>query len=168
MPRDELAPYHADLSPAPNNLFAALRVSHEIQRSLCLRLVRAKASQPAQRQALFQALKIELAAHEAAEERFLYAPILMDDHGLDASRHALSEHHQMDEMVEAMGELALDGEAWGEHAKELAHKVRHHLKEEEHRFFQVSGKILSETQIRTLAKRYERDYQRMLKKLAAG
>ena len=152
----------------PDNLFAALRVSHEIQRSLCLRLVRAKASQPELRQQLFKALRTELAAHEAAEERFLYAPILMDDHGLDASRHALSEHHQMDEMVEDMQALALDGEAWGEHAKALAHKVRHHLKEEEHRFFQVSGKILSDTQIRTLAKRYERDYQRMLKKLATA
>ncbi|MCB1998357.1 MAG: hemerythrin domain-containing protein [Burkholderiaceae bacterium] len=141
-------------------LYDALRDSHDRQRHLCLRLTRTGARHPDRRQAILDELKVELAAHAAAEERYLYAPILMDDLGLDASRHALAEHHKIDEAVETLEQLAPDGEAWGQHAKGLAHAVRHHLKEEETRFFQVSGRIL-------LAKAYEKDYARLQRKLAA-
>ena len=42
------------------------------------------------------------------------------------------------------------------------HKVRHHLKEEETKFFQVSGKLLSPAQKVRLAGQYRKDYERML------
>jgi len=148
-------------------IYDALHESHERQRELCTRLTRTRPSNPEGRRETFDALKVELAAHAAAEERFLYAPILMDDMGLDPSRHALAEHHEIDELVEALGELDPSGEAWGEKAKALAHEVRHHLKEEETRFFQVSSKILSDSQKTQLAKRYERDFNRMSRQLAA-
>ncbi len=148
------------------DIYDALRASHDLQRALCRQLTRLPASRPEKRLAVFRSLKLELAAHAAAEERFLYVPMLMDDAGLDASRHALHEHHEMDEMVEAIGSLAPDGEAWMAHARELAHKVRHHLKEEEHKFFQTSGKILTESQKRLLGGRYLRDHARMLRLLA--
>ena len=75
------------------NLYDALRESHERQRSLCRRLLRSKPG-TRERLDLFTALRIELAAHEAAEERYLYVPMLMDDSGLDASRHARNWTHQ--------------------------------------------------------------------------
>jgi len=148
------------------DIYEALRASHEVQRALCRQIVRIPGSQPDKRRAVFKSLTLELAAHAAAEERYLYVPMLMDDAGLDASRHALHEHHQMDEMVEDIEELAIDGEAWLEHAKELAHKVRHHLKEEEHKFFQTSGKILTDAQKQRLGRSYLRDHARMLRVLA--
>jgi hypothetical protein len=107
-------------------------------------------------------LRIELAAHAAAEERYLYVPILMFDMGLNSARHALAEHHEMDELVEDLQKLDPAGEAWGTKASELAHKVRHHLKEEETRFFQVSGKLLTPKQKTQLARQYREDYGRML------
>jgi len=153
---------------ASHDIYDALRASHEVQRALCRQIVRIPGSQPDKRLAVFKSLKLELAAHAAAEERYLYVPMLMDDGGLDASRHALHEHHQMDEMVEDLEDLAPEGEAWLEHAKELAHKVRHHLKEEEHKFFQTSGKILTDAQKQRLGRSYLRDHARMLKVLAEG
>ena len=42
------------------------------------------------------------------------------------------------------------------------HKVRHHLKVEETKFFQVSGKLLSPKQKVRLAEQYRKDYGRML------
>jgi hypothetical protein len=41
------------------------------------------------------------------------------------------------------------------------HKVRHHLKEEETKFFQVSGKLLSDAQKLKLARQYRTDFERM-------
>ncbi|MDZ4123078.1 MAG: hemerythrin domain-containing protein, partial [Hydrogenophaga sp.] len=64
-----------------DNIYEALRESHELQRTLCRQLVRIKPDDP-RAQEIFSELRIELAAHAAAEERFLYAPILLDDLGL--------------------------------------------------------------------------------------
>jgi cytochrome c556 len=147
---------------AMSNIYDELRASHARQRRLCSSMVRTRASNPAKREALFRELRIELAAHAAAEERYLYAPILMYDMGLDSARHALAEHHEMDELVEDLQALDSAGQAWGTKAGELVHKVRHHLKEEETKFFQVSGKLLSATQKVRLAKQYRNDYGRML------
>ncbi|MHB8911083.1 MAG: hemerythrin domain-containing protein [Lysobacter sp.] len=149
-----------------DNLYDALRESHAIQRSLLRRLLRSKPG-TRERLDLFTQVRIELQAHEAAEERFLYAPMLIDDMGLNSTRHALHEHHQVDELVEDVQKLDPTGDAWIEKAKELSHKVHHHLREEEKKFFQVSGKILSETQKVRLAKQYRKDYLRMHRVLAA-
>ena len=83
------------------------------------------------RKALFTDLRVELAAHAAAEERYLYAPILMDDMGLDSSRHALHEHHELDELIEQLQEEDTSSRSWLTIAKQLTHKVHHHLREEE-------------------------------------
>ena len=150
----------------PDTLYDALRESHAIQRSLSRRLVRSKPGTRA-RIDVFTALRHELQAHEAAEERFLYAPMLMDDQGLLSTRHALHEHHEIDELVEDLQRLDPAGDAWLEKARELSHEVHHHLREEETKFFQMSGKVLSATQKTQLAGRYRRDYARMHRKLAA-
>ena len=147
-------------------IYDALRESHEIQRALLRRLLRSKPGSQ-ERISLFKQVRIELEAHEAAEERFLYAPMLMDDMGLSSTRHALHEHHEIDELVEEVQKLDAAGDAWIDKARELSHEVHHHLREEEKKFFQVSGRILSEAQKLQLAKRYRKDYLRMHRVLAA-
>lgn len=150
----------------PDNIYDALHESHEIQRSLCRQLLRSKPHDQ-HRIATFSNLRVELAAHAAAEERFLYAPILMDDMGLSSSRHALHEHHEIDELVEEMQKADTSGRQFLGIAKELSHQVHHHLREEEKKFFQVSGKILGSADKVRLAGKYRRDYARMLKVLRA-
>lgn len=147
-------------------IYDALHESHEIQRSLARRLLRSRPGTRA-RIDLFTQLRHELAAHEAAEERFLYAPMLMDDLGLVSTRHALHEHHEIDELVEELQKLDPREEPWLDKARELSERVHHHLREEEKKFFQVSGKVLSATQKQRLAARYRKDYARMHRSLAA-
>lgn len=142
-------------------IYEALRESHDLQRSLCRRLLLSKPNTQ-NRIDIFTQLRIELAAHAAAEERYLYAPILMDDTGLNSSRHALHEHHEIDELVEELQKKDKSDEAWLETARKLSHEVHHHLREEEKKFFQVSGKILTDTQKEQLAKKYRKDHSRML------
>ncbi len=144
-------------------IYDALRESHGIQRALCRKLLRS-APDSERRRDLFTQLRIELAAHEAAEERYLYVPMLMDDGGLNSSRHALHEHHELDELVEKLQEN-LGERGWMATAAALSKKVHHHLREEEQKFFQVSGKILGDPQKRALAGKYRRDYRRMHERL---
>lgn len=149
----------------PETIYDALRESHEIQRSLLRKLLR---TQPGTRDriALLTQVRHELQAHEAAEERFLYVPILMDDLGLSSSRHALHEHHQIDELVEDLQKIKPADAAWLDKARELSKKVHHHLREEEKKFFQVSGKVLGTGKKVSLAKEYRKDYARMHRTLA--
>ena len=150
----------------PETIYDALRESHEIQRSLCRRLVRARPHTQA-RISLFKELHTELAAHAAAEERFLYAAALMHDAALDASRHALHEHHMIDDLVDQLHKADAEGGQWLAVARKLSHEVHHHLREEETKFFQVTGKVLRDTSKQQAAKKYRRDYTRMLAKLRA-
>lgn len=129
---------------------------------LARKLLRCKGDVAA-REAVFAELKCELASHAAAEERFLYAVILMDDMGLAASRHALAEHHELEEIVAQMSVTSKSGAAWMAQARKLSEEIHHHLKEEERGFFQVAGKILSASQKKTLAGKYARELARMRK-----
>lgn len=149
----------------PETIYDALRESHQTQRSLCRRLLRTSARGDGRRE-IFDELRIELAAHAAAEERYLYAPMLMHDNGLDASRHALHEHHEIDELVEKLQEGEPSDRGWMNTARALSHLVHHHLREEEKKFFQASGKLLSDAQKTRLAGQYRRDLKRMKKVLA--
>jgi hypothetical protein len=146
------------------DLFDALRESHDVQRALCRRLVRQRSN--ADRTRVLSELWRELEAHAAAEERTLYATILMDDRGLSSARHALHEHHEIEEAIEGVRVKNKSTEAWAAAARELSHVVHHHLHEEEHGFFQVAGTILSKTAKSKLAAKYRRELAHMKKQLA--
>lgn len=141
------------------NIFEALRVSHELQRSLANSLVETSGASE-DRKELFDLLKNELYAHSVAEDRYLYIPLMFNDVGLDITRHALAEHHEMDELVEQLEETDMSSPSWIATAKQLSEKVHHHLKEEEHKFFQQAGKILEESEKEKLGKKYLAEYQK--------
>lgn len=147
------------------NLFDAIRDSHDRQRDLCTRLLAVR-SDTAERQLLFLQLKVELDAHAAAEERHVYVPLLMTDGGLAVSRHALKEHHDIEELLEDLSVGDKSGAAWMRKARKLGHEVNHHLDEEESKFFKVAGRMLSTTKKTQLARLYSREIVRMRRKYA--
>lgn len=148
------------------NLFELLRQSHALQRRLCTRLMSSRIP-TGRRVSAFLQLKLELKAHAAAEERHLYVPLLMKDAGLKSSRHALAEHHELEELCAALSTPAKGDGEWMQTAAELCRRVRHHLKEEESKFFQLAGRELGARQKATLARRYQADLLAMRRKVAA-
>ena len=142
------------------NIFEALHVSHETQRALSARLLASEPGTPG-RHRVFLDLKRELLVHETAEERCFYIPLIEHDATVDAARHAIAEHHEMDEMVEDLEGQAFNAPGWMAGAKKLCEKVGHHLKEEETTFFQEAGKVLTEAQKLALAKDYEAEFLTM-------
>jgi hypothetical protein len=143
------------------NIFEALRESHDRQRSYAKTLIETSGDTP-ERVEAYKQLKAELQAHETAEERHFYIPLMELDDGVDLSRHAIAEHHEMDEMMEELDETEMSSPAWLVTAKKLSDKVHHHLKEEEQKFFQMAGKLLSEKQKEQLAGQYEKEFQEQL------
>lgn len=139
------------------NIFEALRISHVTQRALADNLIRTQGDSP-ERASLFTELKLELAAHAAAEERFFYVPLIAHDMTQEPSRHGIAEHHQMDKLVEQLASTELSSPGWLVAAKELHHKIYHHLEDEEQGVFQLAGKVLSEAEKLSLARDYEGEF----------
>ena len=144
------------------NIFEALRESHEKQRDLSEKLIKTSGDSK-ERRALFELLKNELFAHAVGEDRYFYIPLMMTDSGLNITRHALAEHHKMDELLEQLTEMELSNPSWFAVAKKLFDTVHHHLQEEEHGFFQQAGKILSAEQKESLAQQYLAEYKKYKK-----
>ena len=139
------------------NIFEALRTSHETQRALADQLIRTQGNSD-DRDLLFKELRAELAAHAAAEERFFYVPLIAHDMTQEPARHGIAEHHEMDELVEKLEDTDFSSPAWLATAKELHHKIYHHLKDEEQGVFQLAGKVLTEAEKISLAKDYEGEF----------
>jgi hemerythrin superfamily protein len=136
------------------NIFEALRLSHDVQRALAMRILETQGDSPDRRE-LYNQLKHELAAHAAAEERCFYKYLIDHDSSMAQTRHGMAEHHEMDELVDELNQIDMSSSGWLAHFKKLQHKVFHHLGDEEHSIFQLAGKVLSEKQKTQLALDYE-------------
>ena len=139
------------------NIFEALRNSHDTQRAMADSLIATHGDSP-ERKLLFKELRAELSAHAAAEERFFYVPLMTHELTQEPSRHGIAEHHEMDEMVETLEKTDYSSSSWLATAKELHHKIFHHLKDKELSVFQLAGKVLSEAEKLSPAKGYEGEF----------
>jgi hemerythrin-like domain-containing protein len=142
------------------DIFDALLKSHEVQRAIARRLL-SEIGERGQRQQTFDELKTELAAHETAEERTFYVPLFEYDEAVEAARHGIAEHHQMDEMVECIEKLEAGSAEWLQQVGALVHKLEHHLKEEEEKWFPVARKVLSRPEQKALGEPYQEEHDRL-------
>ncbi|WP_420592883.1 hemerythrin domain-containing protein [Robiginitalea biformata] len=135
------------------NIYEAIRQDHDLQRSLLDQLLETSGD-TSTRRTIFAKLKKELQVHADAEERFFYVPLIKKDATQEMARHGVAEHHEIDELVERMEETPFDSPGWLTLCKSLQEQVEHHLADEEKQFFQVSGKVLTESQKTGLAEEY--------------
>lgn len=138
------------------NIFEALREDHDKQRTLLDILVKTEGDSDS-REELFERLKTQLTEHAAAEERHFYIPLIEKDLTQEKARHSIAEHHEIDELIARLEETERSSPAWLRIAKELKHKVTHHLDEEEHEVFQLAGKVLTDEEKTSLAKDYQQE-----------
>tara|TARA_R110000744_G_scaffold1965_5_gene7660 strand:- start:3591 stop:4019 length:429 start_codon:yes stop_codon:yes gene_type:complete len=136
------------------DIFSALRSDHEKQRLLMKVLVETTGDS-ASRRDFFIDLKFQLKKHSTAEERYFYMPLMKLDATIELARHAIAEHHEIDELLIQLAETDMDSPVWLKTMKSLQHKVLHHLAEEEKEFFQQAGKNLSAKQKVDLATQYQ-------------
>ena len=135
------------------NIFEELRADHETQRDLIARLVETTGDSD-ERAKVFARLSAELEAHAAAEERHFYTALMDHDLTQDKARHSVAEHKELDDYLEQLESYERTAPAWLETARQLGHRLTHHLDEEEHEVFQLAGKALTEAQKESLATEY--------------
>lgn len=136
------------------NIFENIRQDHDVHRKLLDTLVDTSGDTEA-RTRIYAQIKHELKIHADAEERYFYVPLFKDELTQGQARHGVAEHHDIDEILETLDKTEFDSPGWLVHAKKLREKVYHHLKDEEHQFFQTAGKVLSEKQKQSLGTEYQ-------------
>ncbi len=141
------------------NIFEQIRQDHDKQRLLLDQLIQTSGASEIRKE-VYMSLKKELEIHADAEERHFYKPLISNDMMQEKARHGIAEHHEIDEIIEKLNKTAYDSSAWLTYAKQLKDKVEHHLKDEEHTFFQLAGKVFTEKEKKSLAE----DYRKYMKK----
>ncbi|TDR20760.1 hemerythrin domain-containing protein [Marinicella litoralis] len=134
-------------------IFKSIEQDHHIQRQLVDQLL-ATSGESDERKQIFADLKKELSAHADAEERYFYVPLIKLDSTQESARHAIAEHHEIDELVKQLEQTEYSSPTWLKYAKDLGHKVNHHLAEEEQDYFPVAQKILSDDRAQQLGDEY--------------
>ena len=134
-------------------IFESLRADHMIMRDLAEKLLATHGNSEA-RTRIYSALKQEMLAHEKAEERCFYVPLIEYDMTQEKARHSISEHHELDEYLEDLDALEFSSPSWLKLATHMVERLLHHMGEEEHEIFQVAGKVLPEKSKTTLARDY--------------
>ncbi len=143
-----------------DDIFTALIDKHNTQRALCADIEKALADNDLSvAKTIYATLELELKAHAAAEERHLYVPVMAYDDGLDLCRHAIAEHHEMDEMMHTLNDGRISDETWQTTCQALIDEVRHHLKEEETQFFKDAKKLLDKSQQERLGALYVSEHK---------
>jgi hemerythrin superfamily protein len=146
-------------------IFEALRDDHQSQRTLIDILVDTHGDSDGRRE-VFARLHRELAAHAAAEERYFYVPLMQSDLTQDKARHSVAEHKELDELVEQLESYDMSAPQWVQTARELRHRLLHHLDEEEAEVFPLGGKVLSDDDKTSLAREYAADMERHRQEIA--
>ncbi|NNM76784.1 hemerythrin domain-containing protein [Sphingomonas sp. ID1715] len=135
---------------AGEDIYAKLKQDHDKQRDMMKRLAAGE-----NRAKLFEALRLELQSHAAAEEESLYATMLAKPELRDDARHSVSEHKEVDDLLGEMMGVDPASAEWEEKFAKLRHRYEHHIDEEEEEMFPAADEVLSDAKERELAKVYE-------------
>jgi len=139
---------------ADARIFADLKADHDRHRDMLARLAQTSGDS-AERRELFEAFRVEVSAHAAAEEESLYATMLADPDLRDDARHSVSEHKEIDDFLGELLETEMSSSGWLVKFKEMRHRYEHHIDEEEEEMFPAAAKDLPQAEQDRLARVFE-------------
>jgi hemerythrin superfamily protein len=139
---------------AESRIFKDLIADHDRQRAL-LKRIGDNPGTDAPRRDAFEALRLDLQAHAAAEEESLYATMLADPELREDARHSVSEHKEVDDFLGELLDLDFGSDEWDEKFAEMRHRYEHHIDEEEEEMFPTAAEHLSDAEEERLARVFE-------------
>ena len=133
-------------------IYLNLKRDHDLHRDLLKRIGECRNGE---REPLFEQLRLEIAAHAAAEEESLYATMLANPDLRDGARHSVAEHKEVADDLAALSRLEVGTPEWDEKFAHLRHRYEHHIDEEEDEMFPAAGELLPEQVEERIADTYE-------------
>lgn len=139
---------------ATAQIYADLKRDHDKQRDMLKQLAQLKGDS-SERQKLFEAFRLEVQSHAAAEEESLYATMLGDPELRDDARHSVSEHKEVDDLLGELMDLDFASDEWESKFYHMRHRYEHHIDEEEEDMFPAAEKELDDATEQKLGQIYE-------------
>jgi hypothetical protein len=133
-------------------IYVNLKRDHDLHRDLLKQIAE---SANGERESLFERLRLEIAAHAAAEEESLYATMLGNPDLRDEARHSVAEHKEVADYLAELTRLEIGSTAWGEKFAHMRHRYEHHIDEEEEDMFPAAEKVLPKRVEDALADTYD-------------
>ncbi|GAA0678574.1 hypothetical protein FHT00_003200 [Sphingomonas insulae] len=136
-------------------IYVDLKRDHDKQRDMLKRLADMQGAGK-ERQSLFEAFRLEIQSHAAAEEESLYATMLRNPELRDDARHSVSEHKEVDDLLGEMADEEFGSDAWSEKFFHMRRRYEHHITEEEEEMFPAAAEELDDATEDKLAGIYEK------------
>lgn len=140
---------------ATAEIFSQLKDDHDRHRTLLARIDETKGDSE-ERRTLFEAFRVEVTAHAAAEEESLYATMLANPDLREDAQHSVSEHKEIDDYLEELAETDFSSSGWLTRFRAMRERYEHHIDEEEEEMFPDAAKDLSDTELARLAEVFRR------------
>lgn len=137
-------------------IFERLKADHDRHRDLLDRIEATKGDSP-ERAELFEAFRVEVTAHAAAEEMSLYATMLGRPDLRDEAQHSVSEHKEVEDMLTELYEMDFGSTGWLARFRTMKDRYLHHIDEEEEEMFPEAEKGLSEERKKELIAIFEKE-----------
>ncbi len=137
------------------DIFTVLKSDHDLHREM-LEKIGQTSGDSEERRELFEAFRVEVTAHAAAEEESLYAEMLADPELREDGRHSVAEHKEIDDMLGEIQDTDMSSGAWLTKFKEMRHRYEHHIEEEEEEMFPAAEAHFDKAKAEKLGKKYDR------------
>ncbi len=139
---------------AEAKIYADLKADHNRHRDMLAKLGETVGDSE-DRRTLFEAFRVEVTAHAAAEEESLYAEMLGNPDLRDEARHSVSEHKEIDDFLAELSDIDMSSPAWKRKFDEMRHRYEHHIDEEEEEMVPAAAEELSAATEKKLAATFE-------------
>lgn len=137
------------------DIFSILKSDHDLHREM-LAEIADTSGDTQERRDLFEAFRVEVTAHAAAEEQSLYATMLGNPELQEDGRHSVAEHKEIDDLLGELQEIDMATGAWLIKFKDMRHRYEHHIEEEEEEMFPAAEKEFSKAKAQELGAKFDR------------
>lgn len=139
---------------ADARIFEDLKADHDRHRKMLAALAETSGDS-ADRRKQFEAFRVEVTAHAAAEEMSLYATMLGKPDLRDEAQHSVSEHKEIEDFLGELYDMDMSSPGWLAKFKEMRHRYEHHIDEEEEEMFPAAADGLPDSEVKKLAGIFE-------------
>ncbi|MGZ9810997.1 hemerythrin domain-containing protein [Pseudoroseicyclus sp. H15] len=135
------------------DIYEAIKADHDDHRAL-LDTIADTSGDSEERKKAWKSFYTDVKSHAAAEEETFYSKLISKTWGQDAARHSVSEHKELDDLMEELNEMDMSSPGWLQKFKSLDHDYRHHIDEEEEDVFARAREEISADEIEGYGERF--------------
>lgn len=136
------------------SIYDAIKDDHDQHRKL-LDQIAETSGESEERKTAWDTFYHDVKSHAAAEEETFYSKLMHETWGQDAARHSVSEHKELDDLMEELNDTDMSSPGWLTKFKTLKHDYEHHMEEEEEDVFKRAKEVIGKEHNDAFGQRFQ-------------